>query len=358
MSESTYIIAEAGVNHNGRDDLALELVDVAAAAGADAVKFQTFKADRLAVETAEMCDYQVRNTGRQEGQREMLKRLELSREAHFLVAERCRQKNIDFLSSPFDLGSLAFLVEEMDLPVIKVPSGEITNGPYLLGIAQSGRRTILSTGMAELDEIADAVDLLAWGYLGRGAKGRAADFKGARLTAEGAAILKQKLTILHCTSEYPAPFETVNLRAMQTLREQFGVPVGLSDHSEGIAMPIAAVALGAVVIEKHFTLDKTMEGPDHKASLDPAQLRSMVEGIRAVELGLGTAEKSPSAAERRNRTHVRKSLVVDRPIAAGAVIVAEDLDAKRPGTGISPMRFWDTVGQVARRAYRPGDLLD
>ncbi|MGD0027040.1 MAG: N-acetylneuraminate synthase family protein, partial [Xanthobacteraceae bacterium] len=272
------IVAEAGVNHNGRLALALDLVDAAAAAGADAVKFQTFSAKRLATAEAGMADYQRRNLGKAEPQIDMLRRLELSPDDHAALIERCRERNIAFLFSPFDLESLDFLVDCLDLPTIKIPSGEITNGPMLLAIGRNGRRAILSTGMAELAEIATALDLLAWGYLGRNAPGCIEEAANTRNGTEARALLKECVVLLQCTSEYPAPFDTINLRVMQTLYETFGLPVGLSDHSEGIAVPIAAAALGAVIIEKHLTLDRSLPGPDHKASIEPDELARMVTG--------------------------------------------------------------------------------
>ncbi|MBI1202249.1 MAG: N-acetylneuraminate synthase [Rhodopseudomonas sp.] len=358
LSSHVTIIAEAGVNHNGQLDLALALVDAAAAAGADVVKFQTFSAERLATGAAGMADYQKRNLGGAEPQIEMLRRLELTPAMHAPVIERCKSRGIEFMSSPFDLESLRFLVEQCDVATIKIPSGEITNGPYLLAIGRSGRKAILSTGMAELAEIAAALDLLAWGYLGKGDPVTIDEVAGTRNLPEARAVLADKIVILQCTTEYPAEFSTINLRAMDTLRETFGLPVGFSDHSEGIAIPIAAVALGAVMVEKHLTLDRTMPGPDHKASIEPQELAAMVAGIRAVGLALGDGGKSVYPVELKNRAIARKSLVAARPIASGAVIAADDIVAKRPGTGLSPMRFWSVIGSTAARAYAPGDLIE
>ena len=352
------VIAEAGVNHDGSLDRALALVDAAAAAGADVVKFQTFSARRLATADAVMAEYQKRNVGSAEPQIEMLQRLELTPGDHVALIERCRKLGIDFLSSPFDMESLHFLIEDLGLPTIKIPSGEITNGPYLLELGRSGRRTILSTGMAEIAEIATALDLLAWGGLGRDAPARVDEVAGTRDQPEAHAALKERTILLQCTTEYPASFETINLNAMATLRDTFDLPVGLSDHSEGIAVPIAAVALGAVVIEKHLTLDRTLPGPDHKASIEPDDFRRMVSGIRAVEQALGTGAKEPLAVELANRAVARKSLVAARPIRSGAVIEADDLAAMRPGTGVSPMQFWRIVGSAATRDYRQGELIE
>ncbi len=361
MSESdahVTVIAEAGVNHNGRLDLALALVAAAADAGADAVKFQTFSAERLATAGAGMAEYQKRNIGKAEPQLDMLRRLELGPEAHQKLAERCRERGIAFLSSPFDMESLRFLLDHLKLPTVKIPSGEITNGPFLYEIGRSHRRAILSTGMADMAEIARALDLLAWGYLARGAPERIEEVEGTRHRDEAKGALKEHVVLLQCTTEYPAPFASINLRAMQSLREAFGLPVGLSDHSEGIAVPIAATALGAVMIEKHVTLDRNLEGPDHKASIEPDELARMVADIRAVELALGSGEKSPLRAELSNRAIAHKSLVAARSIRAGDIISSEDVTAMRPGTGLSPMEYWRVVGSVADRNYVRGDLIE
>jgi N-acetylneuraminate synthase len=352
------VIAEAGVNHNGRLDLALALVDAAAAARADVVKFQTFSAERVATDGAGMAEYQKRNVGGSGPQVDMLKRLEISPREHELLIERCRERDIAFLSSPFDMQSLHFLIERLQCPTIKIPSGEITNGPLLFDIGRAGRHAILSTGMADPAEIATAVDVLAWGYLGRAAPARIEAVTGTRSLPAAHAILKERVVLLQCTTEYPASFDTINLRAMGTLGTMFDLPVGLSDHSEGIAVPIAAAALGAVVIEKHLTLDRTLAGPDHKASVEPDELARMVVGIRAVEQALGSGEKAPYPAELANRPIARKSLVAARRIRAGAQIVAEDLTAMRPGSGVSPMEYWSIVGSIADRPYRAGELIE
>ena len=352
------VIAEAGVNHNGRLDLALALVDAAAAARADVVKFQTFSAELLATDGAGMAEYQKRNVGGSEPQLDMLKRLEIGPREHELLVERCRERGIAFLSSPFDLRSLHFLIDELQCPTIKIPSGEITNGPLLFDIGRSGRRAILSTGMAEPAEIATALDVLAWGYLGRSAPARIADVGGTRTLPTAHTTLKERVILLQCTTEYPASFDTINLRAMSTLATLFDLPVGLSDHSEGIAVPIAAAALGAVMIEKHLTLDRTSVGPDHKASIEPDEFALMVAGIRSVEQALGTGEKAPHPVELANRPIARKSLVAARAIRAGAQIAAEDLTAMRPGTGVSPMECWSIIGSIADRSYRAGELIE
>lgn len=352
-----FVIAEAGVNHNGSLDMAVELVDASAAAGADAIKFQTFSAERLATTSAGLADYQKRNLGHSESQIDMLRRLELGPQEHRALMDRCRARGLAFMSSPFDMESLRFLLDELQLPMIKIPSGEITNGPFLLEIGRSGRRAILSTGMAELSDVASALDVLAWGYLGRPTPEGVNAVTGARDLPEARPLLDDRVTVLQCTTEYPAPLDSVHLRAMDTLRQEFGLPVGLSDHSEGIVVPIAAVARGAVMIEKHVTLDRTLVGPDHKASIEPDDLKDMVAGIRAVEQALGSAHKGASSAEMSTRAVARKSLVAVRPIRAGAVIGVDDLAAMRPGSGVSPMQFWEVVGTVATRDYQTGEQI-
>jgi N-acetylneuraminate synthase len=336
----------------------LALVDAAADAGADVVKFQTFSADRLATTAATMAQYQERNTGAVEPQIDMLRRLELDRAAHITLMKRCVQRGIAFMSSPFDLESLNFLVDELDLPTIKIPSGEITNGPLLFKIGQSCRRAILSTGMAGTAEIAAALDLLAWGYLGRAAPDSGQAVSGTRDLPEARSLLVERVTVLQCTTEYPAPFDTINLRTMATLRAMFGLAVGLSDHSEGIAVPIAAVALGASMIEKHLTLDRSLPGPDHRASIEPGEFARMVEDMHSVAAALGSGDKEPLPVELPNRAVARKSLVASRSIAAGTTIKSDDLTAMRPGTGVSPMEFWRVVGSTATRSYERGDLIE
>lgn len=346
----TYIIAEAGVNHNGSLKMAKELVEVAADAGADAVKFQTFKADRLVSSSAPKAEYQNRTTDVSESQQEMIRKLELSESDHVSLIEHCRKSGIEFLSTPFDEESVRLLADECKLSRIKIPSGEITNGPLILNVAQTGMPVILSTGMSTLGEIEDALGALAFGYLGLENPSFKA-FRSAYCSTEGQIILQHKVTLLHCTTEYPAPFSEVNLRAMDTMRLAFGLPVGFSDHTEGISVPIAAVARGAVLIEKHFTLDRSLPGPDHKASLEPAELKQMVWSIREVELALGNGLKMPSASENKNILVARKSLVATCPIASGQIFSAQNLGAKRPGGGLSPMQYWDLLGREAKATY-------
>lgn len=350
---SAFIIAEAGVNHNGDLDRALALVDAAAEAGADAVKFQTFTAAAIVIGTADKADYQKTTTGAAESQYAMLARLELDEAAHRALMARAGQRGIRFLSTPFDLDSLYLLTETLGLDTLKLPSGEITNGPLLLAAARSGRRVILSTGASTLDEVEQALAVLAFGYSRPLAASPGLDaFVDAYGSATGREALAAHVELMHCTSEYPAPFAEVNLRAMDTLRRVFGLPVGLSDHTEGIAMAIAAVARGADSVEKHFTLDKGLPGPDHRMSLEPAELAAMVAGIRQVEQALGDGHKGPSASELRNRAIIRKALVAARPITKGAVIAAADVTAKRiSGDGLSPMRLWSVLGRVADRDF-------
>lgn len=329
----TFIIAEAGVNHNGSLELAKRLVDVAVEAGADAVKFQTFKADKLVSKSAQKADYQKQTTSASESQYEMIKKLELDENAHRELIRHCKEKQIMFLSTPFDHGSIDML-NDFGMPIFKIPSGEITNLPYLRHIGRLGKEVILSTGMADLGEIEDALDVLMH---------------------EGAP--KGKITVLHATTEYPCPIDEVNLRAMQTIRAAFGVKVGYSDHTQGIEVPIAAVALGACVIEKHFTLDRTMEGPDHKASLEPQELKAMVQSIRCINQALGDGIKKPSKSEVNNIAIARKSIVASRQIKISETFSEENITIKRPGNGISPMCWDDVMGQAAQRSYEVDDLI-
>lgn len=348
MADSVYIIAEAGVNHNGSLDLAKKLIDVAVEAGADAVKFQTFKADTLVSKKAEKADYQKQATSEDESQYEMIKKLELDEDAHRLLIDYCKNSGIQFLSTPFDLVSVDLLARTFNLPCIKIPSGDITNAPLLLKIAQTGKPVILSTGMSTLGEIEDALGVLAFGYLGNSEPSIAA-FRAAYCSAQGQMCLLNKVTLLHCTTEYPAPIIDVNLKVMDTLKNAFALPVGYSDHTEGIAVPIAAVARGAVVIEKHFTLDRTLPGPDHKASLEPTELSQMVRSIRDVEQALGVGTKHPTPSELKNTAVARKSLVAARTIEAGELFTAENIAIKRPGNGLSPMQYWELLDRMATR---------
>lgn len=347
---SVYIIAEAGVNHNGSLDMAKKMVEVSAEAGADAVKFQTFKADKLVCRSAPKAAYQAAASGSDESQHEMIRRLELDEGAHATLLEHCRLCGIAFLSTPFDLESVDLLTERFDLPVLKIPSGDITNAPLLYRIARSEKPVILSTGMSTLGEVEDALGVLAFGYLGETGPSIAA-FRAAYGSARGQAVLRDKVTLLHCTTEYPAPFGDVNLRVMDTLASAFGLPVGYSDHTEGIAVSIAAAARGAVVIEKHFTLDRALPGPDHKASLEPHELKEMIAAIRIVEQALGSGSKYPTASELKNIDVARKSIVAACAIASGESFTMENIAVKRPGSGLSPLRTWELLGRKAKRDF-------
>jgi len=354
---SVFVIAEAGVNHNGDRRKALALVAAAAKAGADAVKFQTFDADELVTADAPKAAYQKRTTDAKESQRAMLKRLELSPALHRELKAACRKKRIHFLSSLFDAKSLRFLVGELKLDTLKIPSGEITNGPLLLEAGKSDCDIMLSTGMSTLAEVEEALGVLAFGMTGKHKAPSRRAFRAAFASKAGKAALNKKVTLLHCTSQYPAPVEDTNLRAMATMRDAFGLPVGLSDHTLGTAIPIAAAALGATVIEKHFTLDRRLPGPDHAASIEPDELKAMIAGIRAVERALGDGVKKPKPSERETRKVARKSLVATRHIKKGETVDGTDLKAKRPGTGVSPMLYWDWVGRKATRGVARGKRL-
>ena len=331
--QRTLVIAEAGVNHNGDLQLAKQLVDAAAAAGADVVKFQTFQANQLATEHAEQAAYQQQALGQTESQLTMLQQLELKPQQHGLLIEHCQRRGIEFLSTAFDPPSIQLLAS-LQLKRWKVPSGEITNLPYLRKIGAMGQPVILSTGMANLGEIEAALAVL-----------------------EQAGTPRSQVTVLHCTTEYPAPPEEVNLRAMQTIAQAFGVAVGYSDHTEGITVPIAAVAMGATVIEKHLTLDRNLPGPDHKASLQTDDFAAMVCGIRTIEQALGDGIKRPTPCEQANLPVVRKSLVAARPIRAGELFSEANLTAKRPGTGISPMQWDGWIGRPASRDFAADELI-
>lgn len=330
----TYIIAEAGVNHNGSLDLAKKMIDVAADAGVDAVKFQTFKAEKVISRYAPKAEYQKKTTIADESQLEMAKKLELDEVAHEELLICCRSRNIQFLSTPFDLESID-LLNKLGLEIFKIPSGEITNLPYLRKIGALKRKIILSTGMANLGEIEDALDVLI----------RA----GTKL---------KDITVFHCNTEYPTPMHDVNLRAMQTIKYAFpGIRVGYSDHTEGIEVSVAAVAMGATIIEKHFTLDKSLAGPDHKASLAPNELRTMVQAIRNIEKALGNGIKKHSPSELKNKSIARKSIVTARNICKGELFTEENLTVKRPGTGINPMQWDEVIGQVAHKDYEKDELI-
>lgn len=330
--EKVYIIAEAGDNHNGDFNTALKLVDVAKRAGADCVKFQTFVTEEIISKYAEMAEYQKKNTGKEESQFEMVKRLELSFDEFRKIKEYCDRVGIQFLSTPFDLKSVDFL-NELGVPFFKIPSGEITNYPYLIKIAHTGKPVVMSTGMCEPDEILAAINVLENNGGG-------------------------EITLLHCNTEYPTPLKDVNLYAMRTMKKMFGKKVGYSDHTKGIEVPVAAVALGACVIEKHFTLDKNMPGPDHKASLEPDELGRMVKNIRNIEIALGDGVKRVSESERKNIAIARKSIVARRNIQEGEILTEENLAVKRPGTGINPMQWMEVLGTRAVRDFKEDELIE
>jgi N-acetylneuraminate synthase len=353
----TLVIAEAGVNHNGSLELAHKLVDVAADAGADIVKFQTFIADKLATAKAEKAAYQVDNTGEAGSQLEMLRRLELLPEHHHALIAHCERRGIRFMSTAFDSESLAFL-GTLAMPAVKIPSGDITAGPLLLQAARMGLPLIVSSGMSTLGDIEAALGVIAFGLTSTKRPTSSRDFAAAFASDDGQAALRERVTLLHCTTQYPAPPSAVNLRAMDTMAAAFGLPVGYSDHTAGIEVSLAAVARGAVVIEKHFTLDTALPGPDHAASLEPAELVRLVAGIRTIEAALGSARKLASAAEQPNLAVARRSLVMTRAVRRGEVLSEEMLMAKRPGTGVSPLSLWDYVGAVARRDFAVDDPFE
>lgn len=333
ITYSVYIIAEAGVNHNGSVETARQMILAAKKAGADAIKFQTFNTELLVTHTAPKAEYQGANDGKpRESQYAMLKKLELDKNAYITLKNMCECDDIDFMSTPFDIDSIE-LLEAIGVEKYKVPSGEITNFPYLVQLAQTHKPLILSTGMSTLDEISDAITVL---------------------NAHGAG----EITLLHCTTEYPAPIEDVNLRAMETMRQKFGLKVGYSDHTQGIEIPIAAVAMGACVIEKHFTLDRNMEGPDHKASLEPDELAAMVRAIRNVEKALGDGGKIPSKSEIKNIPIARKSIVAKKKIHRGETLTEENITTKRPGGGVSPMKWNDALGTRAIRDFDEDELIE
>lgn len=328
----TYIIAEIGVNHNGSIELAIEMIDKACECGVDCVKFQTFKSENLVSATAKKAEYQIKNTETEGTQLQMLKKLELTFSQFKELKTYCDKKGMQFLSTPFDFESLSFL-NELDMPLWKVSSGEITNYPYLKKIAATKKDIVLSTGMSTIAEISQALEVLK---------------------SNGAG----KITLLHCTTEYPTPFSQVNLKAMETLRYTFNLPVGYSDHTMGIEIPVAAVAMGAVIIEKHFTLDNNMEGPDHKASLMPQPMKAMVESIRHIEAAMGDGIKKPTECEEKNMGIARKSIVAKAKISKGDILTEENITVKRPGNGISPMKWENVLGTAAVKDFAEDELIE
>jgi N,N'-diacetyllegionaminate synthase len=330
---SVFIIAEAGVNHNGSIDLAYKLIDVAVESGADAVKFQTFKAENVASKNATKAEYQKQTTDVSESQFNMLKKLELDLEAHKALIAYCKEKDIIFLSTPFDHESID-LLSDLGLQIFKIPSGEITNLPYLKQIGLLSKQVILSTGMSTLEEVGDAINVLT-----------------------NAGTSKENITVLHANTMYPTPMEDVNLNAMLTIQKEFGIAVGYSDHTLGIEVDIAAVVLGASIIEKHFTLDKTMDGPDHEASLEPEELKVMVSSIRNIEKALGSSQKKPSPSESSNIKAVRKSIIANQNIKKGDLLTDKNIAVKRPGYGISPMKWEELIGTAASKDYNADELI-
>ena len=356
MSE-TYIIAEAGVNHNGSVEMAVKLVEAAAKAGADAVKFQTSLSDTVISRHAPKAEYQMQTTGRGESQLDMVKKLILRTDDYAMILNACRENHIEFLSTPFDLWAVEFLVETCHVSRLKLPSGEVTYAPLLLSAARTQKPIILSTGMCTLGDIERALGILAFGYLYGEDPQNIEDCFRIYHTADGQRVLREKVSLLHCTTEYPAPYEDVNLHCIQTMRQAFGLPVGYSDHTQGICIPMAAVACGARMIEKHLTLDRSLPGPDHKASIEPDMLKEMVQGIRCTEQAMGDGIKRPSPSERKNIAIARKSLVAKCSIRKGEAFTAANLTAKRPGTGISPLRYFEYMGKCAARDYMEDDLI-
>ncbi|OGW82880.1 MAG: N-acetylneuraminate synthase [Omnitrophica bacterium GWA2_52_8] len=355
---SIFIIAEAGVNHNGSVRTAKKMVDVALAAGADAVKFQTFITEHVLSKNTRKAAYQQKTTGKAESAWDMIKSLELTPREHMEIAAYCRRRGIEYMSTPFDLPSLDLLVRQIRVKRLKIPSGEITNAPLLVRAGQAHLPVLVSTGMANIREIKDALGAIAFGMISRESETPSkARFNRAYHSPQGQKLLRRYVTVLQCTTEYPAPANAMNLRAMATMRQALLLPVGFSDHSLGIAAPIAAAALGAVVIEKHFTLNKKMPGPDQTASLDPKELREMVRGVRTVEAMLGTGVKAAFHCEQKNIPIARKSLVAARPIRTGERFTPENLMPKRPGSGVSPFQYWNYLGRKSKNTYREDDLI-
>ncbi|OIO38525.1 MAG: N-acetylneuraminate synthase [Candidatus Omnitrophica bacterium CG1_02_49_16] len=346
-----YIIAEAGVNHNGSLAMAKKLVDAAARAGVDAVKFQAFNADRLVTKNAPKASYQIKADRQSRTQWEMIRRLELNEASHRVLFSQCRRRKIGFISTPFDKGCLSFLIR-VGVNIIKISSSEITNGPFLVQAARTNLPIILSTGMSTLKEVEESMGALAFGYLRKKGNPTRRILTNLFRNDLSREVLKNKVILLHCTTEYPAPFIDVNLMAMDTLARHFGVKVGLSDHSEGIAVAIAAVARGAAVVEKHFTLDRNLPGPDHRASLEPKELAVLVRSIREVEQAIGSGKKTPARSEIKNRAIVRKSIVAAAFIKRGDRFSEKNLAAKRPGSGLSPMHYWDLLGKASIKDYQ------
>jgi N-acetylneuraminate synthase len=352
----TFLIAEAGVNHNGSIDMARKLVDAAVMAGADAVKFQSFVASSIVTAGASKAEYQITNTGSQESQLEMLKKLELSHSQQRELHQYCQRSGIQFLSTPFDNASLNFLTVDLGLETIKVGSGELTNAPFLFEVARLAKNIILSTGMSTIDEVADALGVIAF-VMTDSKNPSVSSFKSALASSEGRKAVTSKVTLLHCTTDYPTVPSDVNLRAMLTLREKFDCQVGFSDHSVGIHLAVAAVAMGATVIEKHLTIDRDLPGPDHKASLEPNEFKNLVDQVRDLENAFGDGIKRPTEVELKNKKIARRSLVALKAIKTGDVFTSENISIKRPGTGRSPFEYWSLLGTKATSDIAENDLI-
>jgi len=352
----TFLIAEAGVNHNGSIELAKKLIDAAVMAGADAVKFQSFVASSIVTAGASKAEYQITNTGSKESQLEMLKKLELSHSQQRELHQYCQRSGIQFLSTPFDNASLNFLTVDLGLETIKVGSGELTNAPFLFEVARLAKNIILSTGMSTLNEVADALGVIAF-VMTDSKNPSVSSFESALASSEGRKAVASKVTLLHCTTDYPTVPSDVNLRAMLTLREKFDCQVGFSDHSVGIHLAVAAVAMGATVIEKHLTIDRDLPGPDHKASLEPNEFKNLVEQVRDLENAFGDGTKRPTEVELKNKKIARRSLVALKAIKTGDVFTSENVTIKRPGTGRSPFEYWSLLGTKATSDIAENDLI-
>ena len=352
----TFLIAEAGVNHNGSIELAKKLIDAAVMAGADAVKFQSFVASSIVTAGASKAEYQITNTGSKESQLEMLKKLELSHSQQRELHQYCQRSGIQFLSTPFDTASLNFLTVDLGLETIKVGSGELTNAPFLFEVARLAKNIILSTGMSTIDEVADALGVIAF-VMTDSKNPSVSSFKSALASSKGRKAVTSKVTLLHCTTDYPTVPSDVNLQAMSTLREKFDCQVGFSDHSVGIHLAVAAVAMGATVIEKHLTIDRDLPGPDHKASLEPSEFKNLVDQVRDLENAFGDGIKRPTEVELKNKKIARRSLVALKAIKTGDVFTSENVSIKRPGTGRSPFEYWSLLGTKATSDIAENEVI-
>lgn len=358
MNNHIYIIAEAGVNHNGSLELACRLIDKAVESGADAVKFQTFKTENLVTKEAKQADYQVKNIGEKTSQFEMLKKLELSYDEFIRLKAYCDEKKIEFLSTPFDQESVDFLVHGLKMNTVKIPSGELTNSPFIHYIATKRKSIILSTGMATMEDIHESLSFIAYGLAYPEKQVQIKDVQQFYQTSKAKKWLKEYVTVLHCTTEYPTPYTDINLQAMDYLKRELDVNIGLSDHSEGIYIPIAGVARGAQVIEKHFTISRLLPGPDHLASLEPDELSEMIKAIRIIEQSFGEDAKMPTLNEQCNKVVARKSLVAAQTIKCGEIFTEENVIVKRPGNGMAPSQFWLLLGNKATKNYEEDELID